>query len=153
MAYGCFYPFSLVSYLIATLLVLDRLMGFSKLTATSTKSSWDVWWRVVTGVVVVGAVVSVCCNIVASVFFAKAADTFDEITAGTRNITRTVTRSTTAEYLDQGTKFTAFMFAYEALMLPVLIISFFAVGVASARRVRREKIEQLKHLGNSCAKL
>jgi hypothetical protein len=136
VAYNCFYPFSIVSYLIATLLVLDRLMGFSKLTATSTKWSWDVWWRVVTGVVMVGAVVSVCCNIVASVCFAKAADTFDEITAGTRNITRTVTRSTAAQYLDQGTKFTAFMFAYEALMLPVLIISFFAVGVASARRVR-----------------
>jgi hypothetical protein len=136
VVYCCFYPFTLVSYLITTLLVLDRLMGFSKLTATSTKSSWAVWWRVVTGVVVAGAVISVCCNIVASVFFARAAHTYDEIISGTRNVTRSLTRSTTSEYLDQATKFTAFMFAYEALMLPVLIISFFAVGVASARRVR-----------------
>jgi hypothetical protein len=136
VAFCCFYPLSLVSYLIATLLVLDRLMSFSKLTATSTKSSWAVWWRVVAGVVVAGAIVSVLCNIAASVFFARAADTYDEIAAGTRNLTRTITRSTAAEYLDQATKFTAFMFAYEALMLLVLIISFFAVGVASARRVQ-----------------
>jgi hypothetical protein len=129
--WSCFFPVPLVCYLIVTLLVLDRLMDFSKLKGASAKSFWAVWWRAVVGVVVAGAVVGVCCNVVASVFYARTANILDGITAGRQNNTRTA-----VEENAKASASTAFMFAYEAIMVPVLIISFSVVGVASARRVR-----------------
>jgi len=129
--WSCFFPVPLVSYLIATLLVLDRLMDFSKLKGASATSFWAVWRRAVVGVVVAGAVVGVCCNLAASVFYARTANIFDGITAGTQNNTRAA-----VEENSKASTSAAFMFAYEALIVPVLILSFLAVGIASARRVR-----------------
>jgi hypothetical protein len=70
-------------------------------------------------------------QVVASVFYARTANILDGITAGRQNNTRTA-----VEENAKASASTAFMFAYEAIMVPVLIISFSVVGVASARRVR-----------------
>jgi hypothetical protein len=134
VAFCCFSPLSLVSYHIATLLVLDRLMHFSKLKGASAKSFWAVWWRVLVGVAVVGAVVSVCCNIAASRFFLASISIFDGIvSAGVENAT---TANQATEQNAKAAHAGAFMFGFEALILPVIIVSFFAVGVSGARRIR-----------------
>jgi hypothetical protein len=134
VAFCYFSPLSLVSYHIATLLVLDRLMHFSKLKGVSATSFWAVWWRVVVGMAVAGAVVSVCTNIAASHFFLASITIFDGIaSAGVANVTRA--NQATEQNL-KAAQAAAFMFAFEALILPIIIVSFIAVGVSGARRIR-----------------
>jgi hypothetical protein len=119
------------SNLITALLVLDRLVVFSKL------SYWDGWRRLAVGVVVAGAVVSLACNAAGSVYFLRAAAFYDDV-AGT-NITtpqHNATRAAATAAATQGTKIGAFQFGFEACMLPIVVVLFAIVGAASARRVK-----------------
>jgi hypothetical protein len=132
-----FSPLSFTSNLIAALLVLDRLMVFSKLKAPSAPSLWDSWSRFAVAVVVAGAVVSLACNVVSSVYFLRAATFFDD-TVGTNMTTpqHNATRDAAVDTAAQGAKTSAFQFGFEACMLPIVIVLFVVVGAASARRIK-----------------
>jgi hypothetical protein len=133
IAFCFFYPLSFAGYNVAAMLALDRLMIFSKLKGPPAKSFWGLWLRVVITVVIIGAGVSVSCNIAASVFFVRAANIFDDIWYAKANATR---RFEATEQNLNASRASAFMFAYEALLLPAIIASFLAVGVAGSRRIR-----------------
>ncbi len=112
-------------------------MVFSKLKATFSPSFWDNWSRFTVGVAVAGAVVSLACNVVSSVYFLRAATFFDDA-VGTSVTTpqHNATRDAAVDTATQGAKTSAFQFGFEACMLPIVIVLYVVVGVASARRIK-----------------
>jgi hypothetical protein len=110
--------------------VLDRLMVFSKLKIPYVPSPWSRCSRVA-----VAAVASLTCNVVSSVHFLSAAALFDEVGPNVTTSQHKATRLATSNTANQGVVTAAFQFLFEAFMLPIIIVLFVVVGVASARRV------------------
>jgi hypothetical protein len=130
-----FSPLSFSSNLIAALLVLDRLMVFSKLKIPSVPSPWSRCSCVAVAAVVAGAGASLICNVVSSVHFLSAAALFDEVGPNVTTAQHNATRLAASNTANQGVVTAAFQFLFEAFMLPIIIVLFVVVGVASARRV------------------
>ncbi len=103
-----FSPLSFSSNLIATLLVLDRLMVFSKLKIPPVLSPWSRCSRVAVAAVVAGAVASLTCNVVSSVHFLSAAALFDEVGANVTTAQRNATRLAASNTANQGVATAAF---------------------------------------------
>jgi hypothetical protein len=81
------------------------------------------------------------CNVVGLVYFLKASALFDDvartnITTPQQILQHNATRATAIDTTTQGAKTSAFQFGFEACMLPIVIVLFVVVGVASARRVK-----------------
>jgi hypothetical protein len=73
IVYVITYPFNLCCDVVTKLLVVDRLMDFSKLAVTDA-SHWAFFGRVSIGIVVFGCnVVGICGKIAAAVFFCRSA--------------------------------------------------------------------------------
>jgi hypothetical protein len=131
------YPFTFCCLVTAKLLVLGRLADFSKLKAHAS-SRWSMLGRALVGTIVVGNVVGLCCNIAASVFLLKVADSYERFAS--ENITATlfvnVSSSTADTDFKVGFKLASAFFGFEAIILPLIVVAFVAVGAVSVRRIR-----------------
>jgi hypothetical protein len=76
-AYALTFPFTLCCLVITKLLVLDRMMDFSKLDTRTPSGTARHFKRGVLAVIVLGSAAGWCGNIAASVSFIQAANTFD----------------------------------------------------------------------------
>jgi hypothetical protein len=112
--------------------VLDRLTEFSKLKVHAS-SRCNLFGRVLYCTIVVGNVVGLCCNIAGSVFFLKSAHSLEQFNVTTLSLNPTVFPSSDFQ---KGIQMSGVFFGFEAIMLPLIVISFFATGAASVRRIR-----------------
>jgi hypothetical protein len=127
------YPFTFCCLVIAKLLVLGRLVDFSKLKAHAS-SRWSMLSRALVGTIVVGNVVGLCCNIAASILFLQVADS-DEWLAS-ENITSASSVNVSGYELQVGIQLSGVLFGFEAIILPLIVVAFVAVGAVSVRRIR-----------------
>jgi hypothetical protein len=129
------YPFTFFCLVTAKLLVLDRLTEFSKLKAHAS-SRWNLFSRILLWTIFVGNVVGLCCNIAGSVFFLQLADSYEQF-ASTNVTSNEVVHSSDTEFkFFKGAQMSGFFFGFEVIMLPLIVIAFFVVGIASVRRIR-----------------
>jgi hypothetical protein len=121
---------------VTKLLVIDRLVDFSKLTAAH-QSRWALLGRVSVGIIVLGNAIGMCGNITAAVFFSRSA-AFQESQAmyfGIDQAARNNENQKAIDSLTTGMRFAAVHMAFEAIMLLLIVIAVLIVGVASARRI------------------
>jgi hypothetical protein len=131
------YPFTFCCLVTAKLLVLGRLTDFSKLKAHAS-SRWSTLGRALVGAIVVGNVAGLCCSIAGSVFQLKVADSYEQLAS--ENITSAVFVNASGSNIDtdfeNGFKFASAFFGFEAIILPLIVVAFVAVGAVSVRRIR-----------------
>ncbi len=140
-AYAVVYPIPLCALVVAKLLVLDRLMTFSKLKAGRSSSRWLLVGRAFVAIIVLGNAVGLVCNIVGAVSVIKAADSYAILAASNSSSISTSTwRFDTYKLakseLSHGTKFFSIHIAFECIMLLVVVVAFFSAGIASISRIR-----------------
>ncbi len=131
------YPFNLCCDVVTKLLVVDRLMDFSKLAVTDA-SRWAFFGRVSIGIVVFGNVVGICGNIAAAVFFSRSA-AFQESQATFFGIDETARRNENKKALEafaHGLQIAALHLGFEVIMLLLIVVAVSVVGLASYRRIR-----------------
>ncbi len=109
------------------------MTDFSKLKAHAS-SRWSMLGRALVGTIVVGNVVGLCCNIAASVFFLNVADSYERFAS--ENITSAASVDASNYELRKGIQITGVLFGFEAIILPLIVVAFVAVGAVSVRRIR-----------------
>lgn len=132
-------PLAFCCLTVTKLLVLDRLLHYSQLetAAPSSRSRWKTFFHVLVGTFVVGNVLGLCGNIAASVFFVRAA-AYEEMYL-TRIPLNSSSIELNADALDSvnlGMKSAVFFMGFETIVLPLIVIAFTAVGIASIRRIQ-----------------
>jgi hypothetical protein len=129
-------------FLVVTkLLVLDRLMDFSKLKSGRFSSRWTLFERALFAVVFIGIAAGFVGNIVSAALIIQAADTFAGLGSGNNSSTRTTVprRETFLQariQVSQATKAASFYVALECITLLLVIFAFCVAGAASIRRIR-----------------
>jgi hypothetical protein len=137
------YPFTSCCVSISKLLVLNRMMTFSKRWSTGS------FPRIVLAFVVVGSALGLCVNIAASYFLSKAYTAFDAAAATNSSSSFGQARRDRSSGVLAG----AFHLFFEALMLLFIVIGVAIGGIASARRFRDylsvsdQQISQFKEKG------
>jgi hypothetical protein len=135
IAYALIAPFALCCTVAAKLLVLNRLMDFSKTKVQGGVScSCAMFEKVVFGVVVVGNVVGLIGNIVCSVFLSRAAHSYELAVAA--NSTALAKELYSKQEVQNGAKAMSIYLGFETTLLIFIVISFFVTGVAGVRRIR-----------------
>jgi hypothetical protein len=135
------YPFTVCFLVVSKLLVLDRLIEFSKLKAGVAGSRWVQFGRVLLAVVVIGSVIGLISNIVGAVFFCQAADSYSLLAAvnssglDTFDERREKYEMAKAQ-IAQGTRAVSVHFLFEFVVMILVVASFVSAGVASIRRIR-----------------
>jgi hypothetical protein len=131
------YPFTFCCLVTAKLLVLGRLTEFSKLKAHAS-SRWSMLGRALVGTIVVSNVVGLCCNVAASVFMLKVADSYERVAS--ENVSSTLFVNASSANLDTdyvyGFKLASAFFGFEAIILPLIVVAFVVLGAVSVRRIR-----------------
>jgi hypothetical protein len=115
------YPVTLCCVSVAKLLVLDRLVHFAKVSAR-----WALCLRLLVGVVVIGNAIALCASTAASVYFARGIGAFESLVT-----TMGQARVDGVRYLAEGTRASAVLVAFEAIMLLLIVIAFSVVGILS----------------------
>ena len=136
-AYALTFPFTLCCLVITKLLVLDRMMDFSKLDTRAPTGTARLFRRGVLAVIVLGSTAGLCGNIAASVSFIKAAGIFDAALTAP-NISDSGPKQQLKAANDQvarGAQAGALLFGFESLMLVSIVVAIFLVGLISARRI------------------
>jgi hypothetical protein len=127
------YPFTFCCLVTAKLLVLGRLTEFSKLKAHAS-SRWSMLGRALVGTIVVGNVVGLCCNVAASVFMLKVADSYERVAS--ENVSSTLFANASSYELQKGIHMSGILFGFEAIILPLIVVAFVVLGAVSVRRIR-----------------
>jgi hypothetical protein len=134
-------PIAVCFLVVTKLLVLDRLIEFSKLKAIGSLTRWALLGRVLVAVVVIGSTAGLVSNIVSSVLVIQAAGKNDELAAGAssgintrewRNATYEQSKSLTS----QAARAASVYIAFECFVLILIVVAFCFAGVACVRRVR-----------------
>jgi hypothetical protein len=137
------YPITSCCLSVSKLLVLNRLMAFSKRLPTQASLG-----RIVVGTIVVGSALGLCVNIAASVFLSRAYTAFDA--AASSNSTEDFQRGNQERSNAQFAG--AFHLFFETLMLLLVVIGLTLGGVSSARRfhsVLMSSDQQIANLSGS----
>jgi hypothetical protein len=103
------------------LLILDRLLVFSKLKSPGVTSLWATSARFLIIIVVVGNSIGFCCSVASSVFFSMASKPLDYDAA--------------MSDLSTGLQLMSFLVFFETVCLLLIVTAFTIVGVMSARRI------------------
>jgi hypothetical protein len=135
MGYHLTYPVSCGCLAVAKLLVLDRLMAFSSSAAAGMSFNCAHFGRAVIGLIFVGSVLGLCGNIVASVFFARAAGLYDAAAAA-KNSTDDSSMSEASTQRSTGQLAGTIHLFFETTMLLLIVIGLTIGGIASARKFR-----------------
>jgi hypothetical protein len=123
IVYAMTYPVTLCCVSVAQLLVLGRLADFAKVSAR-----WAFCLRLLVGFVVIGNTIAFCSSIAATVYLARSVDAFE---TGVQTGTVEQARDVGVQYLADGTRASAVLVAFEAIMLLLIVIAFFVVGILS----------------------
>jgi hypothetical protein len=152
IVYAVLNPIALCALVVTKLLVLDRLMEFSKLKARGSSSRWVLFGRVLLAVVVVGSAVGLVGNIVAAVYVAQAADSYASL--GARNNTGSEEVQSRRRYynearsqVSQAARAASIHLLFEFIAMLLVVTSFVCAGTASIRRIR----SAISHSENSQA--
>ncbi len=124
--YAVTYPFAYCCIVVTKLLVIDRMMDFSKLKGNS---RLVLLRRLLVACIVIGNVVGLVGNIAAAVYYAKAADTYDLVHSSLSNVSAAV------ESVQLGTTASSIQFGLEAIMNVLIVAAVSAVGVVTARNI------------------
>ena len=136
IVYEITYPFTFTAVCCSKLLVLSRLMDFSKLTYSGRSSRWLLAGRVLVAVIVCGNLVGLCCNIAASVFFSRAADIFQSRASYVNVSDRNELQAKANDAMNSATQFAAVHVGCETILLLLLVIAVSVVGAACVHRIR-----------------
>jgi hypothetical protein len=128
--YAVTYPFTFCGVAITKLLVIDRMMNFKLKDANA--SRWTFFGRALVGFVVVGNVICLVGNIVASVFFTKAAYSYDLVVTSNSSGARLVA----IDFVSMGTKTASLQFGIETVTLLLIVVTVSVAGVIATRRIR-----------------
>jgi hypothetical protein len=128
--YSITFPVTLCYVTVSKLLVLGRLMDFVKLDDGAPR--WALLGRVLVAIVVVGCIAGLGGSIAASVYFARAIDSFDSA-SGPGNVE--AARSAGLTHLAEGTRAASVLVAFDVIMLLLIVVAFSVVGVIGARRI------------------
>jgi hypothetical protein len=139
-AYQVVNPITVCLLVVAKLLVLDRLMDFSKLKASSSSHRWALFGRVLLAVVVSGSIVGLVSNIVSALMYSQAADLYAVLAAGNSSGLDTFAKRRDAHehakfQSSKATRAGSVYFAFECIMLLLVVAAFSCAGAASIRRV------------------
>ncbi len=140
-AFGVVYPFTVCFLVVTKLLVLDRLIEFSKLKAGEAGSRLVLFGRVLLAIVVIGSAIGLVSNIVGAVFFCQAADSFSLIAADNSSGLDTYDErkekyEVAKAQVAQGTRAVSVHFLFEFFVMILVVGSFVGAGVACIRRIR-----------------
>jgi hypothetical protein len=135
-AYAIFYPFTLGFLVVTKLLVLDRHMDFAKLKGDGASSWWTKIANLLVGLVVFGNIAGLACNIAASVFYTRAAHSYEFISSRPDNETEYDFRTKAQNDVQSASRAGAVHIAFETIVLIIIVICISIVGFASARRIR-----------------
>jgi hypothetical protein len=135
-AYAIFYPFTLGFLVVTKLLVLDRLMDFSKLKGDGASSWWVKASNLLVGLVVVGNIAGLACNLAASVFLVDAAHSYEFISGNPDNKTEVDYRTRAQNDVQLASRAASVHISLETIVLILIVVCISIVGVASARRIR-----------------
>jgi hypothetical protein len=140
-AYAVINPITVCFLVLTKLLVLDRLMDFSKLKTGGSSSRWLLFGRMLLAVVVVGSALGFVSNIVGAVFAVRAADLFAELGSGNSSSLDTFEKRSRAHghantETSQAARAASVHLLFEFIMLSLVVVAFSCAGVASIRRVR-----------------
>ncbi len=141
------YPFAFCCIAIAKLLVLDRMLGYSRRQTAVTPSRCSFLFRVLIASIIVGNTTGLCGNIAAATFFFEAARSYDF--AASANTSATSVWLTTAQsQTSHGVKASATLFGFETLMLLLIVVAISVAGSVTSRHIlsaiRRVKSCQLE---------
>jgi hypothetical protein len=137
IVYAVTYPFALCSSVLTKLLVLNRLVEFSRL-----QGRWALFGRLLVGVVLTGNVVGFFGNIASVIYALRGIAVWDNLLAagnGTQSGSKCTPDASIVEYKKVSAQFSgaaAVHFGFETVMLIVVVVAFVVVGAASARRIR-----------------
>jgi hypothetical protein len=129
------YPFAFTALCCSKLLVISRLMDFSKLTHLGRASRWLLAGRVLVAVIVCGNLVGLGCNVAASVFFSRAADIFQSM-ASYANISGLGLQAKANNAMNSGAQLAAVHAGCETFLLLLIVIAVSVVGAACVHRIR-----------------
>jgi hypothetical protein len=136
-AYAVVTPIAVCCLALTKLLVLDRLMEFSKLKAGDSSSRWALFGRVLVAIVVLGSAVGLVSNLVAVVFAARAADLYAMLGAGIDAFEkRNRIYEEAKSQISQSARAASVHIFFEFIMMVLVVIAFSCAGAASIRRVR-----------------
>jgi hypothetical protein len=127
-------PVALCFVTVTKLLVLGRLIYFINRDGRALGSRWVMLWRYLVGFVVLGNAAGFCGSIAASVFFTRAADAMSSSSSRYRD--QEVVRREGFSDITSGTRAASVFFAFETIILLVIVLAFSIVGVRSARIIR-----------------
>ena len=133
------YPITSCCLSVSKLLVLDRLMAFSKRLTSQAPLG-----RIVVGSIVVGSALGFCVNIAASVFLSRSYAAFDA--AASSNSTEDFQRGNRER--SNGQLAGAFHLFFETLMLLLVVGGLTLGGVSSARRFHSVLISSDQQIAN-----
>ncbi len=136
IVYEITYPFTFTAVCCSKLLVLSRLMDFSKLTYSGRSSRWLLAGRVLVAVIVCGNLVGLCCNIAASVFFSRAADIFQSRASYVNTSDRNELQAKANDAMNSATQLAAVHVGCETILLLLLVVAVSVVGAACVHRIR-----------------
>ena len=137
------YPITSCCVSISKLLVLNRMMTFSK------RWSTGAFPRIVVAFVIVGSALGLCVNIAASYFLSRAYTAFDAAASTNSSSSYSQARRDRSSGVLAG----AFHLFFESLMLLFIVIGVAIGGIASAQRFRDylnvsdQQISQFKERG------
>ena len=117
------YPIAFCCIAVTKLLVVDRMMDFSKLKGVGKSSRWATLSRVLVVIIILGNVVGLISVIPASVLFSEA------VSASQDN------RSAYIDEIVKAANVGAIHLGAETIMLLLIVVAVVVVGLASARRI------------------
>lgn len=136
-AYAVVTPIAVCCLALTKLLVLDRLMEFSKLKAGDSSSRWALFGRVLVAIVVLGSTIGLVSNLVAVVLAARAADLYAMLGAGIDTFEkRNRIYQEAKSQISQAARAASVHIFFEFIMMVLVVIAFSCAGAASIRRVR-----------------
>jgi hypothetical protein len=136
------YPFAFTALCCSKLLVLSRLMDFSKLTHVGRASRWLYAGRVLVAVIVCGNLVGLGCNVAASVFFFRAADvrqsmaSYVNISDPRERVQFLELQAKANNAMNSGAQLAAVHAGCETILLLLIVIAVSVVGAACVHRIR-----------------
>jgi hypothetical protein len=139
-AYAVTYPFTFTLLCCSKLLVLSRLMDFSKLTHVGRQSRWLFASRALVACVVLGNMVGLGGNIAASVSFFRAANLRETraslVNKSLTSNDRDQLNARANDAMKQGMQTMAIFIGSETILLLLIVIAVSIVGVACVLRIR-----------------
>jgi hypothetical protein len=124
------YPVAFSCLVVSKLLVIDRMMDFSKLKGHSSSSKWIFLGRLLVGFVIVCNVTSFAVSVAASVKWSTVAD----YGSFSKNASAPLGKS--LQDIINGMNVGAAHYGVEAVVLLLVVVAVFITGLASARRIR-----------------